>query len=181
MVIIWGSSLYGKVDEVPGGLFHVATKFGHIYYLPLIPTETLVVLNKSGDSYQGVRIGMNFKSVLMAWLRAGLILACLGFGIAAVATLNDSRATTGGKIGAVAAAISCIIILIATYRFRFMRYASYRRAHQLAEQIGLHERARILLDLAYGVISEDEANAALQGLEQMEAEETSQATSDATA
>jgi hypothetical protein len=36
MIIVWGSRLYGKVDAVPG-LFHVATRFGHIWYLPLIP------------------------------------------------------------------------------------------------------------------------------------------------
>jgi len=39
MVIVWGSRLYGKVDVVPG-FFHVATRFGHVYYLPLIPTQS---------------------------------------------------------------------------------------------------------------------------------------------
>ena len=31
MVIIWGTTHAGKVDEVPG-MFHVVTQFGHLYY-----------------------------------------------------------------------------------------------------------------------------------------------------
>ena len=37
MVFVFGSRLYGKVDEVPG-IGHVATKFAHFDYMPLVPT-----------------------------------------------------------------------------------------------------------------------------------------------
>ena len=41
MVYVFGSRLYGKVDNVKG-LFHVATKFGHFDYFPLFPMGSWV-------------------------------------------------------------------------------------------------------------------------------------------
>ncbi|MEZ6055673.1 MAG: hypothetical protein R3C01_03120 [Planctomycetaceae bacterium] len=69
MVIVWGSGLYGKVDEIPG-LCHVATKFGHLYYIPLIPVDSVVVFEKTADGWRGIEIGVSLKSVLVAWFRA---------------------------------------------------------------------------------------------------------------
>lgn len=172
MIIIWGSSLYGKVDEVPGGLFHVATKFGHLYYLPLFPVGTHVVLSKEGDMFHGVAISMSFKSVLMAWLRAALIVGSIVAGIYAISVFSDQRSTVGNKIGAVASAVAAIGLLIATYRFGPMRYASYKRAHEIAELIGLNERGKILLDVAYGIVTPEEAEEAMKGLEEVEASQS---------
>src|SRR5438067_10436975 len=76
MYIVWGSKLMGKVDVVPG-LFHVATKFGHIYYIPLIPTASFVVMSQDGTGFRGVPIGLSFKSIMVAWLRVGLFLAAM--------------------------------------------------------------------------------------------------------
>src|SRR3954466_4220447 len=66
--IIFGSRLTGKVDEVPG-LFHVATRFGHVYYLPLFPLQSYIVLGRDGRRFRGVPIPLNTKSVLLAWAR----------------------------------------------------------------------------------------------------------------
>src|SRR5438874_13693924 len=76
MYIVWGSKLMGKVDVVPG-LFHVATKFGHIYYIPLIPTASFVVLSQDGQGFRGVPIGLSIKSILLAWLRVALLIAAV--------------------------------------------------------------------------------------------------------
>ena len=46
MVIVWGTLEAGKVDEVPK-LFHVETRFGHVYYLPLIPLGSVAVFEKT--------------------------------------------------------------------------------------------------------------------------------------
>jgi hypothetical protein len=72
MVIIWGSTNAGKVDEVPGGMFHVMTQFGHLYYIPLIPTGSYIVLEKTADGgFRGAPIPISFKSILAGWLRGG--------------------------------------------------------------------------------------------------------------
>ena len=66
MVIIWGTTHAGKVDEVPG-MFHVVTQFGHLYYIPLIPTGSYIVLDKHSDGgFRGVSIPISFKSWLIA-------------------------------------------------------------------------------------------------------------------
>ena len=83
MVIIWGSQFYGKVDHVPG-LFYVVTTFGHIWYLPLIPTGSYLIID-DGTGENGMQITMSMKSVLMGWGRAlsfvvGVILILVGLG-----------------------------------------------------------------------------------------------------
>lgn len=172
MIIVWGSGLYGKVDEIPGGLFHVATKFGHIYYLPLIPTGSHIILSKEGDQFRGVEIGLSGKSILMAWLRAGMILAGVGLTIAGIVMMNDTPRSSGstGGMGTLVAGVLCLAALIATYFLKPFRYASYKRAHELAEKLGMNERGKILVDLAYGVVTEAEAQAALEGYDALESE-----------
>ena len=90
MFFVFGSRLMGKVDEVPG-LFHVATKFGHINFLPLIPMQSYVVLGKNGRSFRGVPIPMSGKSVLAAWGRSIGVLAALIGGIFALVEFTSPR------------------------------------------------------------------------------------------
>jgi hypothetical protein len=81
VIILYGSQLYGKVDHVPG-LFYVVTTFGHIWYFPLIPTGSYLIIDDGTDE-NGVQITMSMKSVLMGWMRAfsfviGAILLIVG-------------------------------------------------------------------------------------------------------
>lgn len=64
MIVVWGSRFYGKVDKVPG-LFHVATRFGHVYYLPIIPMRSYVILGD--DAGRGVKIPLSARSIFIAW------------------------------------------------------------------------------------------------------------------
>ena len=68
MIIIWGSKLFGKTDEVPE-LFHVATKFGHLWYIPLIPLGSHLVLEESDEGWRGLELPMSGKSVRLATFR----------------------------------------------------------------------------------------------------------------
>jgi hypothetical protein len=170
MIIVWGSGLYGKCDEIPGGLFHVATKFGHIYYLPLVPTASHIILSKDGDGFRGVDIGLSGKSILLAWLRAGLIVGGICMTIAGIVMMNDKPSSGSGGMGTMISGIVCLAALIATYFLKPFRYASYKRAHFLADKMGMNERGKILLDLAYGVVTEQEAEAALRGYDAAAAE-----------
>ena len=87
MIIIWGQSNYGKVDVVPN-LFYVATRFFHLYYVPLIPLATYLIVAGTEDengSFQGVKLPMSLRSVLAGWVRAVLVLCIVaGLGTALV-------------------------------------------------------------------------------------------------
>jgi len=72
MIVVYGTGLYGRVDTVPGA-FTVATKFFHIFWVPLLPLGSHIVVDETDDGWQGVPIGLNGRSVLAAYLRGGLI------------------------------------------------------------------------------------------------------------
>jgi hypothetical protein len=73
MFLIYGRRSYGKVSHVPG-LFYVVTQFVHLYYLPLVPYQSYLVIDGSeqGDEFQGVRIRFDWSSILATYLRTGL-------------------------------------------------------------------------------------------------------------
>lgn len=75
-MLIMGKRFFGRVDRVPG-LFYVATSFVHLFWFPLVPLGTSLVLERSeragtGGStvYTVQKIGLSFKSLLLAYLRA---------------------------------------------------------------------------------------------------------------
>lgn len=75
MIFICGTRLYGRVDQVPSQ-FYVATEFVHMWYIPLIPLRTFLIV-EGWQSEEAIKIPMSFKSVLTAYVRAALILAAL--------------------------------------------------------------------------------------------------------
>ena len=72
MVVVFGTGLYGRVDKVPGA-FSVATKFFHIFWVPLLPLGSHIVVDETDDGWNGVPIELSGRSVLAAYLRGGLI------------------------------------------------------------------------------------------------------------
>jgi hypothetical protein len=171
MIIVWGSGLYGKVDTVPG-LCHVATKFGHLWYIPLIPTGSWIVLSQDGNGWQGKPIGVSFKSMLMGWIRGALVVGTIASGIGLIAGFGElQKSGPGVLIGAGVATILCSLFLYGTYKLTGLGRASHARAVELAEELGLDERGMIMIDLAYEMIDESEAEYKLKRLnEQMPAE-----------
>ena len=85
---VLGTRLFGGTDTVPG-LFHVATKFFHINFLPLVPLSSYLVLKRRGtfthqlgwgnNAFQGIEIPMSGKSVALGYIRA---LATIGIIVA---------------------------------------------------------------------------------------------------
>jgi hypothetical protein len=59
------------------GRFHVATEFWHLFFFPLLPLGTHVVLSEEGDRFRGVPIAASAKSMLLAWGRAFLCVIAL--------------------------------------------------------------------------------------------------------
>jgi hypothetical protein len=73
MVIIYGTRLAGVVGRVEGQ--YAATRFAHVYWLPLLPIDRMWVVEEDGDATRGHAIRWSGKSVLAAYLRTwGLIL-----------------------------------------------------------------------------------------------------------
>jgi hypothetical protein len=70
MTFIFGTRRFGKVDHVPG-LFYVVTSFHHLWFFPLIPVESYVIVEGTGGR-RGLPIALCLKSVLIAWLRGAL-------------------------------------------------------------------------------------------------------------
>ncbi len=67
MIFIYGTRFYGKVRAC--GSSFIGTKFFHIWFLPLIPVGSHVVLEESGDGFRGIPTGLHGKSVLAGYLR----------------------------------------------------------------------------------------------------------------
>lgn len=94
MIIIYGTKMYGTIDTDDGGQH--ATRFIHIYYLPLIPIGGARPV--SDDSY--IPEPMQGKSVLLAYARVWGFFALGGLIAATYLNLEDSF-VSGGIMGAV--------------------------------------------------------------------------------
>jgi hypothetical protein len=147
MVIVWGSKIMGKVDVVPG-LFHVATKFGHIYYIPLIPTATFVVLSQDSTNFRGVPIGLSAKSILVAWLRTGLFLAAMIATCVTAVFAGDKHGP--GLAGPLVAAVLLWALFALTWH-KFVTRASFSRARSLGERIGMTPEGMEAIRKIYGM------------------------------
>jgi hypothetical protein len=154
MVIIWGSGMYGKVDEVPG-VCHVATRFGHLYYVPLIPLGSFAVISQDGDNIQGASLPLSFKSILTAWLRAALILAGAVLVIVGITTAAADSLLAGGLT--IALGVAAWAIFYFTYRWSFFRQAGYERAVQIGQRLGLNPEGMVMLEVAYGRLTAEQA------------------------
>ena len=149
MMVVWGSRLFGKADIVPG-LFHVATRFGHVDYFPLIPLGSYVVLSQAGDEFQGVRISLSLKSLLLAWARAFGAVATALTAFFLFVVLVSKRAEPGAWTGPATALAVLLPVTLFLYRSKTLSHASYDRARQLGELIGLTEGGWAMIENHYG-------------------------------
>ena len=67
MVVVYGTKLCGRVDHVPG-VFYVATKFAHCWYLPLVPLGSYAVFEESSDEFSGIPINRPWAKLARARL-----------------------------------------------------------------------------------------------------------------
>jgi preprotein translocase subunit SecY len=158
MIIIWGSRICGDVDHVPQ-IGHVATRFFHLWYLPLIPMESFAIISQSGDQIHGARIPLSGKSIITAWLRTVLLLGGATCGIVA-AVLFSERDFLGGAFLS-GTALAALALYFLTRRAKFFHSASYERARQIGQHLGLNTEAMLLIDVAYGRMTAAEAEQAL--------------------
>lgn len=101
MVIIYGTRFYGKVQAC--GSSHVGTQFVHLYYLPLIPIGTHLILEQNADgTHKGLKTAFSFRSMLAAYLRVWgpiAVIAAICIGMSALSDVSDeplAMAVVGG-------------------------------------------------------------------------------------
>jgi hypothetical protein len=140
-LIVFGTRLFGKVDAVPG-MFHVATKFFHINFLPLVPTGSWLVVEQDGSRWRGVEIPVSMKSVAVAWIR--FMLCCFAlfgfiFGLvgSAPGSLLVGMLGLGGFIG--------------SYYWSWIAKADGERAVELAQLAGMGQDAVDHIRRVYGM------------------------------
>lgn len=169
-MIVWGSKLYGKVDEIEG-LGHVATEFGHLFWIPLIPKCSYFVTAEDKHSYQGMPLGLSAKSVLVAYARAASLIFFLG-ALGALNTLfNPTEVVDPERVASLKATIILGALAIPTFFYvysRPIRYADYETAVRLADQLGFDERWHTCIELLYDRIDDDEAERRLASTGQEE-------------
>jgi hypothetical protein len=140
MLLIFGQGKYGKVDHVPN-LFYVVTEFFHLYYVPLLPLRSYLVLDGSrpGAPTTTARISLSLKSMLVGWLRAAFVLAVVGGVIGGVIALVEYlSAGHGGRLETVL--IPWVIAVAGVVLYWLSRRATragLERALALGDQVGL--------------------------------------------
>src|SRR5215469_13813719 len=90
MYVHFGKKPFGKCDVVPE-LFHVATVFFHINFVPLIPLESYVIFNENAKQFRGTKIPLSVKSIFYAWARTGTFFGAVALSIYAIVELTDDR------------------------------------------------------------------------------------------
>ena len=136
---------------------YVATRFGHLYYIPLLPMGSFFVIEDAGDDWQGAPIALSGKSVLLAWFRAALIAAVVVAGLFFAVGLCDPIINTESVTISGLACFGSLGLFIATKTMKFFTQASYHRAKQIAQEVGFSQEGNILVDMVYGEITEREA------------------------
>ena len=133
MIIVYGTRLYGKVDKC--GETHLATKFFHISWLPLIPLGTHLVLERQGGgSYRFLPQPLSGKSIAAALFRTWGLVGALGVAagsLSAFGVAMDSYREGEGPGGLfVWPLIVLAAIAFVVFAFRFGRLAPVRAAQQ---------------------------------------------------
>jgi hypothetical protein len=148
--MVFGTRLLGKVDAVPG-LGHVATRFFHVNFLPLIPTQSYLVLARTGKSFRGIPIPLSFKSLVIAWVRTITFAAAIIGGIVLMIGLTGSPSDRAGMF-----VPGLFVFLLAGGAFVFSithrsaTKASYARAIELGKLLKLNANGMAALAQAYG-------------------------------
>ncbi len=116
MIIVYGSRFYGRIRQC--GSSFLATKFVHIYFVPLIPIGSHLVFEENGDgSYRGVAAPFSFKSVMAGYLRVWGPLAIILTGVLTAGAVDDlsddplAMLIAGGFGGLVGLALLAGVIL----------------------------------------------------------------------
>jgi hypothetical protein len=143
-----GTAAYGTCDVVPG-IFHVATRFLHVYFIPLFPQQSRLYVRRGKGAFE-IPIRRSWKSILLAWARTATLAAAVAEGFVVEYKALERGiplAALHGPIAVAAASLLAFALLMLVPR---RRLPSYRRACQLAHQARLDDRQWAALNVLYG-------------------------------
>lgn len=117
MVIIWGQRMFGRVDRFAGS--YVATRFFHLYYVPLIPLSSWLVLEEQLEgAFRGVQVPLQGRSIGLAWLRVGAVVGGLVAALSYFPREQLGRATgaaSQASLGALVALGAAVLVGLYAY------------------------------------------------------------------
>ncbi len=131
-LLIWGKRNYGTTDQVPG-IFHIETNFFHIWFVPLFPLKTFLILGPD----RGVQIPVSSKSVWAVYLRLFSVLGLIVSWITMMATIGNAN-PGNPTIPVVSFVLVCGLCYFA-FAGKQLQLASYERAIELCSHLGAHE------------------------------------------
>jgi hypothetical protein len=106
-MLVFGKRLYGRVLRC--GEAYVATWFFHVWFIPLIPLGSAVVLRHlEGDQIQTLPTGLNLRSAAMAYLRGWSVFLLLH----GLVTWADPGAEFGPYYGPAASLLALVGIVV---------------------------------------------------------------------
>jgi len=114
-MIIFGVRLFGKAEIVPG-VFFIATRFFHICFIPLIPTQSLLIFEDSEKDGGGAALpGLHWGSISMAWLRGLLLAGALALALMAWNKVEAGAPTSQAR-PMLLMALGCVAAFAGSYR-----------------------------------------------------------------
>jgi hypothetical protein len=132
MIIVYGTRFFGRADVVPG-VGHVACRFVHVMFCPLVPIETVFLLEHDGDETRGVKVPFSFKAALSGWVRGGAVLGAIASAVGAIVSFSGHDALGGAiELGGVGFSVGLFFAVGAL----FGRCSASRRA-ELLGAVGL--------------------------------------------
>ena len=144
---VFGTRLFGQADRVPG-LFCIRTKFFHVNFVPLIPLTSYLVFEEKGSEGRGIELKkLRWNSVLLAWVRTPLWIACAVGAVLGVVQAAGVQHDWQGAAPALGIALVAGAAWYASYR---LSAASFERASELARTAGLPPQAIAALEQRFG-------------------------------
>ena len=166
---VFGTQNYGKVDRIPG-VGHVCTQFFHINFVPLCPVRSFFIFEGVGSGDVGVSIPWSPKSILVAWLRGGLVVGAFAAAIFGLVRFTDSKDAPADPLLAtllLLGAAGLVGLFFLTYRLGLIAHANYERAVSLGHRIGFNDETMLMIEILHGRLTAEQADAELARREQL--------------
>lgn len=112
MLVIYGTRFYGEVDSYGGQ--RQLTRFFHIYYMPLLPVDTLWVTRDLDEGHSGHPVKMSGRSLLAGYTRVWGPVAAIG-------------AFLAGSVSGMVIAGALVALSVWTWSWRSVRSAREQR------------------------------------------------------
>ena len=135
-MFFFGDAYFGRVDRVPG-LFHVKTRFLHVWWIPFVPRESWVVDDGRGN--HGRRIHLSWKSVFVTWSRVAVGFLFVFTGLMLVPIFgSDPKQITVHPIIAAGIILTVLTVLAGAYALTYWcAKPDVHRAFELAKWLDI--------------------------------------------